>query len=73
LLANAAIVVDHSCSLLVPLLAPLLATLGTLLGILGGNVGRCFPVVAQSQARLGYLIADGVLGGDPSPLLGGAL
>jgi hypothetical protein len=73
LFVSATVVVDRDCSLLVALHAPLLATLGTILSIMDGNVGRCSPAIAWGRAKLGCLVAVGVLGGDAAPLDGAVL
>jgi hypothetical protein len=62
LLADAAVVIGHHRGLLPALLVPLLAALGALLGILDGDVRQCSPSAAQSQAKLGRLVVDGMLG-----------
>jgi hypothetical protein len=73
LLVYATVIVYHSYGLLAALLVPLLIALGTLLGILGGDVGQCSPADTQGWTKLARLVADGVLGGNASPLLGGPL
>jgi hypothetical protein len=73
LLANATVAIGCNCGLLVVLLAPPLAALGALHGVLDGDVMRHFPTAAQGWEKLERFIADGVLGGDATPLLGGAL
>jgi hypothetical protein len=71
LLIVASIIVDHSCGLLKMLRVPLPATLGALPDVTGGDVRRCLPAVARGWAKLGHLVAGGVLGGDATQLLDG--
>jgi hypothetical protein len=71
LLVDVAKVIGHG--LLAALLVPLLAALGTLLGIRDSDVWRCSPAAARGWVKLGCLVADSVLGGAATPLLGGVL
>jgi hypothetical protein len=69
--ADADIVVYRS--LLATLHAYLLATLSALLGILGGDIRRQFSDATWGQVSLSHRIADGMLSGDATSLLGGVL
>jgi hypothetical protein len=71
LLVDVAKVVDHG--LLAALLVPLLAALGTLLDIRDNDVRRCSPAAARGWVKLDRLVADSVLGGAATPLLGGVI
>jgi hypothetical protein len=73
LLVDATAIIGRGCSLLVTVLAPLLAALGALLNILDDNVRQRFPTTAWGWVKMGCLVADVVLGGDPAQLLGGVL
>jgi hypothetical protein len=61
--AVATVAVGCGCSLLKTLLAPLPTALGTLLDVLDGDIGRCLPTNAPARAKLGRLVAGGVLSG----------
>jgi hypothetical protein len=57
---------------------PILSTLGALLGVMDGDVGRCLLAAAHGhlptawgKAKLGRLVAGGVLGDDVVQLLRG--
>jgi hypothetical protein len=71
LLIAAAAIVD--CGLLAALVAPLLASLGALLGTLDGNTNRRFPTATQGWLKSCRPGAGGVMGGDATPSISGAL
>jgi hypothetical protein len=73
LLLDVAIIVDRDCGLLAVLLVPPIAALCALLSILDGDIRQCSPATTRGRVKLGHLVADGVLGGDASPLLDGVL
>jgi hypothetical protein len=73
LFVDVTIIIGRGHIFLEALLAPPLAAHGALLSVLDGGVRQCFSASIRCRAKLGHLVADGVLGGDVVPLLDGVL
>jgi hypothetical protein len=68
-LIDATIIVGRG--LLAVMFVPLLAALGALLGVMDGDIEQHSPAATRGWVKLEHLDANGVVGSDTAPFLGG--
>jgi hypothetical protein len=73
LFVDATVITGCGCGLLAVLLVPLHAALCALPDNLDDDAGQRFPAAAWGRMKLGYLVADAIMGGIAAQVPGGIL